>query len=142
MFNKILVALDGSDISMKALGAAIDEAKVWKADLHAVYVVETGMLASIPPDNIQESIYSLLEKEGNDIITESVKRAAASGITLTSHIAEGHAGSMILDVAREVGADIIVLGSTGKSNIDRLLVGSVTSYVVRHSDITTLVVRS
>jgi nucleotide-binding universal stress UspA family protein len=141
MFQKILVAIDGSEISKLSLQMAIDEAKAWNAELHAIYVIETGMLSSVPVDNTLEVIYSLLENEGARIMEESQKSASEAGITLETHIKQGHAGNEILKLAEGMGADLIVLGSHGKSEIDRLLIGSVTTYVVRHSSITTLVVR-
>ena len=53
----------------------------------------------------------------------------------------GHAGKEITKYAEELGADLIIMGSTGKSNIEKLLLGSVTEFVIRHSNISTLVVR-
>jgi nucleotide-binding universal stress UspA family protein len=142
MFTKILVAIDGSEISKRSLQMAIDEAKAWDAKLHAIYVIETGMLSSVPVDNTLEVIYSLLENEGARIMEESQKSASDAGIALETHIKQGHAGNEILKLAEEMEVDLIMLGSHGKSDIDRLLIGSVTTYVVRHSSITTLVVRS
>jgi nucleotide-binding universal stress UspA family protein len=142
MFNKILVAIDGSKVSKKALDVAIDEAKAWKAELHAIYVIETGMLSSIPVDNTLEVIYSLLENEGTGTLEESRNTASDADIELHTHITQGHAGNEILTLAEEMGANLIILGSHGKSNVDRFLIGSVTTYVVRHSSINTLVVRT
>lgn len=141
MFHTILVAIDGSEVSKQSLNTAIDESKVWKADLHAVYVIETGMLSSIPIDNTLEVIYSLMENEGAHTMDECRETATRAGVELTTHIKQGHAGNEILKLAEEIKADCIILGSHGKSEIDRLLLGSVTSHVVRHSPITTLVVR-
>jgi nucleotide-binding universal stress UspA family protein len=55
---------------------------------------------------------------------------------------QGHAGSEILALAEEEKADLIIVGSHGKSNTDRLLIGSVSTFVVAHSTVTTMVVRS
>ena len=142
MFNTILVAIDGSEVSRKARDVAIVEAKAWNAELHAIYVIETGMLSSIPVDNTLEVIYSLLENEGTGTLDEGRSTASDAGIELHTHITQGHAGNEILTKAEDLEADLIVLGSHGKSNVDRFLIGSVTTYVVRHSSINTLVVRS
>ena len=48
VFTNILVAIDGSEASDHAIEQAVDEAKVWNARLHAVYVVETGLFSSLP----------------------------------------------------------------------------------------------
>jgi len=142
MFGTILAALDGSPRSEVALAKAIDEAKASKAPLHAVYVIETGLFSSIPLDNTWEVIFGLLESQGKEALKAAEQKAAAAGVTITPHIAQGHAGNEILKLAKNVGADLVVVGSHGKSNIDRLLLGSVSSYVVKYSTITTLVVRS
>ncbi|MDT8357199.1 MAG: universal stress protein [Methanomicrobiaceae archaeon] len=142
MFTRIVAAIDGSPVSKKALEYAIDEAKAWNSDLHAVYVIETGMLSSIPMDNTLEVIYALLENEGKETLEYARNLAATAGITIMTHIKQGHAGNEILSLAESEKADLIVLGSHGKTEIDRFLLGSVTTYVVRHSNITTMVVRS
>jgi nucleotide-binding universal stress UspA family protein len=141
MVRKILVAVDGSEPAGHALAKAIEEAKVWGAELHAIYVVESGLFSSLPMDNTLEIMYSLLQKEGEDILNESQEKAEAAGVSLNTHIRQGHAGSEIIDLAEELAVDLILIGSHGKSEVDRLLLGSVTDYVVRHSSITTTVVR-
>ena len=73
LFTNILVAIDGSKASDQAIERAVDEAKVWNARLHAVYVVETGLFSSLPSDNTVEIMYSVLEKEGKAAL-EKVKR--------------------------------------------------------------------
>lgn len=93
-------------------------------------------------DNTLEIIYSVLQKEGEDILKSARKKADEVGVSLTTHLRQGHAGSQIISLAEELGADRIFLGSYGKSGVDRLLLGSVTEYVVRNSPITTTVVRS
>ena len=70
MFTNILVALDGSDASQRALIRAIDEARVWNANIQAIYVVEPILFASLTTgstlemDNAVELMYRALEKEG------------------------------------------------------------------------------
>ncbi|HMK16281.1 MAG TPA: universal stress protein [Methanomicrobiales archaeon] len=142
MFQSILAAIDGSKKSAAALDVAIGEAKVHGAALHVVYVIETGLFTSIPMDNTWEVIYGLLENQGKEAQLAAVKQAEAQGLGITTHLKEGHAGEEILRLARETGADLIVLGSHGKSNLDRIILGSVSSFVVGHSTVSTLVVRS
>ena len=141
MFNTILIAIDGSEISSKALEAALEEAKVWKSKLNAVYVIETGGFDNIPTDSTMEVVYSRLESIGSEALKKAEEGAEANGLDFKSFIREGHAGEEIVQLADEIGADLIVLGSHGKSGIDRLLLGSVTDFVTRHSKISTMVVR-
>ena len=142
MFQSILAAIDGSGKSEAALDVAIGEAKLHGAALHAVYVIETGLFTSIPMDNTWEVIYGLLENQGKEALLAAAKRAQSQGLGITTHMKEGHAGNEILKLAGDLGADLIVVGSHGKSNLDRILLGSVSSFVVGHSTVSTLVVRS
>lgn len=141
MFQRILVAIDGSKSSERALDTAMEMAAVWGAGLELVYVIETGLFSSLPLDNTWEVIYGILRSEGERALSSAKEKADAKGLRVTTHICEGHAGSEILKTAKKVNADLIVVGSHGKSQVDRLLLGSVSSYVVKYSNVTTLVVR-
>ena len=141
MFRKVLVAIDGSSQSRLALSTAIDVAKVWNAEIHAAYVIEIGLFSSLPVDNTWEVMYSLLDKEGKEILDNAVEAGTQAGVPLTTYLRQGHAGQELLNLAGEIGADLIVLGSLGKSGIERLLIGSVSSFVVTNSPVTTMVVR-
>jgi len=142
VFTNILVAIDGSKVSDQAIGRAIDEAKVWNARLHAVYVVETGLFSSLPSDNTVEIMYRVLENEGNAALEKAKKAAAKSGVSLTTHLKQGHAGTEIIALAQKEKVDLIISGSHGKSKTDSILLGSVSTYITTHSTVTTMVVRS
>jgi nucleotide-binding universal stress UspA family protein len=141
MFHQILVALDGSKISDKALETAIDEARVWKAPVHAIYVVETGLFSSLPMDNTWEIMYSMLEKEGDKALSTAREKAEKQGVKIEAVIRQGHAGNEIVRAAKETGADLVIVGSHGKSEVDRLLLGSVSSFVVTNCATNVMVVR-
>jgi nucleotide-binding universal stress UspA family protein len=142
VFTNILVALDGSEVSQRALIRAVDEAKLWNAKLHAIYVVETGLFSSLPLDNTVEIMYRVLEKEGEAVLEKAKKYGTDKGITIFTHMKQGHAGSEIIALAEREKVDLIMVGSHGKSNTDRLLIGSVSTFVVTHSTASTMVVRS
>jgi Universal stress protein family. len=74
MFHTLLVAIDGSEIGMNALDKAIELARGFKANLHAIYVIESGLISSVPMDNTWEVIYSLLEKEGTEALQKAEKK--------------------------------------------------------------------
>ena len=140
--SNILVALDGSETGRRALEWALDLATVGNAKLHAAYVVETGLFSSLPADNTVEIMYSVLKKEGESVLDKAKTEAAAKGVTLTIHLKYGHAGSELITLSEKIKADLIVVGSHGKSQTDRLLIGSVSTFVVTHSKVSTMVVRS
>ena len=140
--SNTLVALDGSAAGQRALEWALDLAKAENIKLHAVYVVETGLFSSLPADNTVELMYSVLRKEGESVLEKAKTEAAAKGVTLTTHLKFGHAGSEVITLAETIKADLIVVGSHGRSQTDRLLIGSVSTFVVTHSKVSTMVVRS
>jgi nucleotide-binding universal stress UspA family protein len=142
MFHKILVAIDGSKTSEKALSVALDEAKVWKAQIHVIYVVETGLFSSLPMDNTWEIMYSMLENEGKTALDSAKKAGEERGIRITTSMVQGHAGNEIVRASQESGVEMVVIGSHGKSEVDRLLLGSVSSFVVAHCHTSVLVVRA
>ena len=142
VFTNILVAMDGSEASQRALSEAVDAAKLCNAKLHAIYVVETGLFTLLPLDNTVEIMYRVLEKEGEAVMERTKKYAAGKGITVITHMKQGHAGSEIIALAEREKSNLIIVGSHGKSNTDRLLIGSVSTFVVTHSTVTTMVVRS
>jgi nucleotide-binding universal stress UspA family protein len=141
VFANILVAIDGSEASQRAFDRAIDIAKAGNASLHAVYVVETGLFSSLPADNTVEIMYNVLKKEGESVLAKAKTQATAASVTLTTHIKFGHAGSEVIALAEKSKSDLIIVGSHGKSQTDRLLIGSVSTFVVTHSKVSTMVVR-
>lgn len=142
VFANILVALDGSPAGQNALDRAVDLARAGETKLHAAYVVETGLFSSLPTDNTVEIMYNVLQKEGEAVLDKAKTEAAAHGITLSTHLKFGHAGSEIIALAEKIKADLIIVGSHGKSQTDRLLIGSVSTFIVTHSRVSTMVVRS
>lgn len=148
MFKKILVALDGSLISEKALYVAIHEAKIRNAELHAVYVVQhvfTHQMLLEPStdasDSSPELMNEILTKEADRILTHAKEVSGDERTDIILHTCFGDPREEILLLSDEIGADIIILGTTGKTNLERLLLGSVSSAVVMNSKITTLLIK-
>jgi nucleotide-binding universal stress UspA family protein len=142
VFVNILVAIDGSEASQRAFDRALDIAKAGNASLHAAYIVETGLFSSLPADNTVEIMYNVLKHEGDSVLARAKGQAATAAVTFTPHIKFGHAGSEVISLAEKINADLIIVGSHGKSQTDRLLIGSVSNFVVTHSKVSTMVVRS
>ncbi len=151
MFTNILVALDGSEISQLALIQAVDLAKIGNAKIQAIYTAETPQFNSLPLDQtygmnntfeMNRVIEKAEESEGEVVLEKAKKFCTGRGLTLITHLKYGDPGSEIISLAEQEKSDLIVIGSHGKSSIDRLLSGSVSSFVVTHGKVTTMVVRS
>ncbi len=141
LYNKILIATDGSEHTKKAVEYGIELAKISGAQLHAIYVVDTAAFASIPMDAAWESMYELLKQEGELSIKYVADNAEAEGILIEKNIIEGHPADEIIKYSEKNNISLIVMGTLGKSGLDRFLLGSVAEKVVRNSKIPVLVVR-
>ena len=137
MFSKILAAVDGSPITSEVLSAASDLARLSGADLHLVYVVESGWAEG---DLARELAIREMEEESDKLIAR-MKNMIPAGMAMTVHRKNGHPGNTIVNLASDIGADLIVIGSIGKSQVERMLAGSVSTFVVTHSRIPTLVIK-
>jgi len=138
MFKKILIAVDGSPITRKVLEIAAEQANAGKSDLHLIYVIETGWAEG---DVARELAIRELEDEAKEFIGTIKKEISEMGTTVTTHIKRGHPGDLIVKTAETIGADLVILGSVGRSQIKRMIAGSVSTFVVNHSPVTTIIVK-
>ncbi|PWB52759.1 MAG: universal stress protein [Candidatus Methanoperedenaceae archaeon] len=140
-YEKILIATDGSEYTKNAVDYGIDIAKSTGAKLYAIYVIDTAAFASIPMDAAWESMYELLKQEGDLAIKYVTERAEAEGMEVEGNLIEGHPADEIIRYSEKNSISIIVMGTLGKSGLDRFLLGSVAEKIVRNSKIPVLVVR-
>jgi nucleotide-binding universal stress UspA family protein len=134
----ILLATDGSPASESASDEAIDLAVQVEARLLVVSVLGTSSRPSASTDAVSPA-------DSRDSLTAKaqaiVQRAKASGADATFLVWEGEAGEAIVAAADSENADLIVVGSHGRSGVSRFLIGSVSDYVVRHAHCPVMVVR-
>ncbi len=141
LFEKILIATDGSEYTKNAVDYGIELARNTEAKLYAIYVVDTAAFASIPMDAAWESMYELLKQEGDEATKYVADKAQAEGMEIERLTVEGHPAEEIIKYAEKNSVNLIVMGTLGKSGLDRFLLGSVAEKVVRTSKIPVLVVR-
>jgi nucleotide-binding universal stress UspA family protein len=145
IFRKIMLATDGSESARKAVDSAIEIAKSSNAKLYAVHVIALGDYYSSMPLSIDAEWITAMEehlriqgKEATDYV-ENAGRAA--NVEVEPVILEGNPANEIVDFAEKNDIDLIVMGTQGKTGIQRFLIGSVAENVVRHSIKTVLVVK-
>ena len=141
LYKKILIATDGSEYTKNSIDYGIDLAKNTQARLHVIYVIDTAAFASIPMDAAWESMYELLKQEGDEATRYVAEKAEAEGLEVEKLTVEGHPAEEIIKYAEKNSMNLIVMGTLGKSGLDRFLLGSVAEKVVRASKIPVLVVR-
>jgi nucleotide-binding universal stress UspA family protein len=139
--NNILIATDGSEHTKRAVDYGIDLAKSMEAKVYAIYVIDTAAFASIPMDAAWESMYGLLKQEGDEATKYVSEKAELEGLSVERATIEGHPGEEIIKYADKNSINLIVMGTLGKSGLDRFLLGSIAEKVVRTSKIPVLIVR-
>lgn len=144
-FNRMLVACDFSEPSERGLRFAIELARKLGAKLDVVHVHPElyggrgDVAAGLPwPDEQQTERYMrFLQGELHEAVRAvDAEAAKAAGY----HVLRGEPQLRVLGLAKELGADVICLGSSGKGALDRLLLGSVSQAVLRESPVPVLVV--
>jgi nucleotide-binding universal stress UspA family protein len=139
MFQRILVAIDGSAASEKALAAAVDLAIHYGGDLTALSVAEfpevVGMVDEV--DEIRQSA----EQHFRQIGEAAVEYARSRGVALRSVVVRGHAADAIVRYAESEDINLIVMGQHGNSRITRFFLGSTSDRVSEHCHCTVMIVK-
>jgi nucleotide-binding universal stress UspA family protein len=141
-YRNIVIATDGSENSLRAISYGIEIAKLSGAMVHALYVVDTSSFSAIPMDAGWEEMYEILRKEGEKAVFDVKERGEAAGVEVREVLWEGHPSTEIINFAESNDIDLIVMGTLGKTGLDRFLLGSVAEKVVRNAKVPVLVVRS
>jgi nucleotide-binding universal stress UspA family protein len=139
MYKKILVGYDGSDGANRALEAAINLAKVYQAELSALAVQERLPRFAGTIDEVKEE-KEFANGQYGKLLKSAGSQAQEAGIDLKTMMRPGHPAKTILEVARESGFDLIVVGHSGLSGVWALL-GTTAEKVSRHAPCSVLIVR-
>lgn len=139
--RSIVIATDGSENTQKAISYGIKLAKLSGATVHALHVVDTSSVTQSWTVG-REIMNEVLKEDGLKAISKVKKYGETLDIEVNEVLLEGHPSSEIIKFAENNGIDLIVMGTLGKTGIDRFLMGSVAEKVVRQSKVPVLVVRS
>ena len=138
----ILIATDGSKTAENAAALGIKFALQYGAKVYAVYVINITAYEAILIDEAWATEECVAcEKTGHRATSSVEEKAKFAGLEAESIILKGDPAEKILDFADEHNVDMIIVGSLGKSGIERFALGSVSEKVVRHAKIPVLVVR-
>lgn len=139
MYDEILLPTDGSDGMEDVIDHAVSLAAQHDATLHALYVVNTASLSDLPIDSSWEGINQALKREGEHAIGQV--ESQATHVDVETAMVDGSPAKEIVKYAKENGTDVIIMGTSGRSGVDRLLLGSVAERVVRSSPVPVLTIR-
>jgi nucleotide-binding universal stress UspA family protein len=137
--NTIVVGLDGSTGSARAIAWAVGLAELVSAEVIAVHGI--GLLARgddgvpVPTQTIRAEIERRCREDWSEPL-----RSASGSVASRIEIRDGHPVSVILTVAEEAGADLVVVGSRGVGGFPDLLLGSTSHQLAQHSPIPVVVI--
>jgi len=143
--TRILLATDGSEEAELAALRAVELADATDSELHVVHVgVVPRFLESYPGTlGYERRLYNQIEEESRQLLRELSWRVKVVGGTVAgTHLRMGAVNLEIVALAKELQADLIVMGCRGHRGIRRAIVGSISDAVIRHAPCPVLVVRS
>lgn len=146
--KKILVAVDGSEASIPALRKAAELAQAAGGELVLLHVGPISMLDLAHPhvpmggdDVLPSQVEERLQKRGEQILQAAQAAIAEYNVKVSTQMLLGHPGDAICEIAEELQPDFVVVGSRGQNKLQRMVLGSVSDYVVRHCGSPVIVVK-
>jgi len=140
MFEKVLLAVDGSEHALHAAHTAADLARAMQANEFRIIVVYDLIPPYLGEPNLQHAIDARLE-EARAIMQKAVETVGDIPCEIHSELIEGSPAQAIINVAATRQSDVIVIGSRGLGTLAGLLLGSTSQKVVAHAPCPVLIVR-
>jgi len=144
MFKRILVPTDGSDLSNKAVAAAIDLAKALKAAMVGMTTLEPysySNLSEYRPETLDD-YESRMDQVGAERLAKLADMATQAGVPIETVTVKSFLPyEAIIDTAKGKGCDLIVMASHGRRGLNAVLLGSETQKVLTHSSVPVMVYR-
>jgi nucleotide-binding universal stress UspA family protein len=143
VFSRILVPTDGSEGSIQAARLALDMLRGSSGRLALLFVVDSAVLSELRRfgERTEAEVESELHEHGKRYLDLLEEEARAAGIGSETFLREGDPFAEIVALARDIGADLIVMGHVGQRGTRRVLLGSVTQRVLDFAHCPVLVVK-
>ena len=133
MFSKILVAVDGSEVSYRAFDAALFLSEKLGSIITAIYVMENIPTVYIQSQKILDDLLKARRNDSQKILEKCSSDAAQKGITVSTILLEGNPASTILDFSKKEKFEVIIIGRRGMGHLKELVLGSTSSKILHHS---------
>ena len=129
--SRILVGIDGSETSERALDVAIELCKKIGAELLIAHVIEKPPVLTMVKMQ-EELIEKALEEYADRLLSRALFKAEKEGVKAKPLLLRGKPGPKLCEAVNKYDADLIIVGSRGLGTISRFIVGSVSDFLVRH----------
>ena len=137
MYDRILVPTDGSPTANAAMAAAVEFATRDNAEIHVLNVINTRYY-----DTSIDSAVEPLRERGKGYVDSLAEQAAAAGVSVTTAVEIGRPAGVILAYVDDYDIDLVVMGTSGRGDLKRRLLGSTTEHVITHAPVPVHVVPS
>ena len=141
MFSKLLVPVDGSENSLRALEAAIFLSKKLDAQITALHVMEKAPTVYIHPQKELEELLKNYRKESERILEKCQQIGKNNRIELNMAVSEGDVASKIIQYVDKGRFDLVVMGHRGSGKFKEMVLGSVSEKVLHRTKCSVLIVR-
>jgi len=141
MYKKILIATDGSKNSERAVQHGIKLAKPLNAEVIGTYIIDISAFLTLPETVVWDNVKDLLHKEGEKAAEFIKKEAEKEGVRVKTIVKEGSPSKDIVEIAEKENADVIIVGTAGRTGLDRFLLGSISEKVVRTAKCPVIVIK-
>jgi len=147
MYRRILVALDGSETSMRALTASLNLARQGGGRVRMVHVVEElAYLGGFDPYGASSGdLIKVIRENGEKVLSNGLAAAESAGVEADTVLYDNFGERLpeaVADAAKQWNADLIVVGTHGRRGMGRVLMGSGAEQIIRLSPVPVLVIRA
>jgi nucleotide-binding universal stress UspA family protein len=147
---KILLAIDGSECSAVATHAVVAQFRVRSAQVRVIHAIDWEHIVPISlqferGSDVVHAYQALRDSTARDadaLVAGAARQLQDAGFSTSTAVREGEPRRVILDDAAGWGANVIVVGSHGKTGLDRLFLGSVSEHIARHAMCSVEIVRT
>jgi len=143
MTNKLLVALDGSDGSRRALAAAVEHARLTGSDLVLAYVIDWSPYSFHTPEELEERHQrreSEIQRANDSVLNPEIAPLKAEGLNVETVVHHGKIAETLLELGDQHGISQIYIGRRGESRLHAMVFGSVSAALVQTSSVPVTVV--
>ncbi|HVD21113.1 MAG TPA: universal stress protein [Nitrososphaera sp.] len=141
MFSKVLVPVDGSENSLRALDHAIYLAKKAGANITAMNVIENPPTVYVESQKLLNDLLANFRAESARILDKCKQIAEKNDVKIETIIGEGDAGSSIVGYAEKGGFDTIIIGRRGLGRFKEMVLGSISNKVLHHAKCSVMIVK-
>jgi nucleotide-binding universal stress UspA family protein len=139
IYQKIVIATDGSEKNLSAVIEGLMIARATGAKLQIIYVIDTKALTTGVIEESYAGMYDSLREEGDQALEQA--KDLAGDLDVETSLLTGKPATEIARFVKDNGADLLVIGTQGKTGLGKLILGSVAETIVRTSPCSVLVVR-